>query len=332
MDITKLLPVEWMEAMTGLADNSGPAFFAIFCMVVGIFLINAKTRRKHIAGYFSFLLAGAIITSITLISNANQTYRYDFKIFDAASDQSDVDSGQGLEVIASEQEDLWLKSRNSVNQFYLIALRSEPFAQGDQFELYVHDPKTRELTRHIVRYCPDVPNPLFDLRKIEDAPEGADSLQIVTQVACDETVALRVSTWGAAFAQSEPSPLAGKLKLKAAATIALRYYERPSDLGRVSDAIEDVLSEERTSIMAFSEPSKSGLPSNALWFGSEVPPDVAASMAIQLIEHGVELQYFGPYVRANTRINTVEIGHSASENNAPVLTVDDINRKLNQMR
>ncbi|MEP2261133.1 MAG: hypothetical protein ABJI00_06940 [Paracoccaceae bacterium] len=310
MDFTKALPVEWMEDMTSLADNSGPAFFAIFCMIVGIFLINAKTRRKHIAGYFSFMLAGAIITSITLISTNNQTYRYDFKIFDAASTQSDVEAGQGLEVIASEQEDVWLKSRNSVNQFYLIALRNEPFKQGDTFELYVHDPKTLELTRHIVRYCAEVSNPLFDLHKIADAPEGADNLQIVTQDNCDETVAL--AGWGAAFAQSlEPSPLAGKLKLNAASTIALRYYDKASDQGRVSEAVNELIASEATSVRAFSEPSKSNSRSNALWFGSEVPPEVAGALAIELIENGVKLQYFGPYVRANTRINTVEVGYSA---------------------
>lgn len=333
MDFPNFLPVEWMQGMTSLADKSGPAFFAIFCMVVGIFLINAKTRRKHIAGYFSFALAGAIITSITLLSTSNQTYRYDFKIFDAASDQSDVEAGQGFEIIASEQDDVWLKSRNSVNQFHLIALRNAPFDTGHTFELYVQDPKTRELTRHIVQYCAEEANPLYDLRKIADAPEGADTLQIVTQDGCESTVASNLSVWGAAFAQStESSPLAGKLKLNAASTIALRYYEKPSDLGRVSDAVDGLVADEEIRVKAFSEPSKSSSQSNALWFGTEVPADVAGDLAIRLIENGVALQYFGPYVKANTRINTVEVGHSVLEENAPRLTVADVEMKMEQFR
>ena len=332
MDFTDVLPVEWMEGMTSLADKSGPAFFAIFCMIVGIFLLNAQSRRKHVAGYFSFLLAGAIITSMTLISTSNRTYRSDFKIFDDASHQSDVEAGQGLELVASEQEDLWLKSRNRVNQFYLIALRSEPFEHGDAFELYVHDPKSLELTRHILRYCADLPNQLYDLRKIDDASEGADSLQIVAQENCGETVASKLSGWGAAYAQSEPSPLAEKLKLNAASTIALRYYDKSSDLGRVSQAVDELIAEEDTSVRASSEPSKSGIQSNAVWFGSEVPSDIAGALAIRLIENGVELRYFGPYVHANTRINTVEVGYSALNDVAPLLTVEDIEMKVGQLQ
>ena len=218
MNIPDFLPVEWMEGMTGLADRSGPAFFAIFLMVLGVFLINGQTRRKHIAAYCSFALAAVIIASITLISAANRTFRYDFRIFDAASLIDDVNQGLGYSIEASENEDVWLKSRNNVNQFYLLALRDKEFQPGDKIEIVVRNKRSLELTLHSIDVCQAEQSPLYELRKITDAPEGSADLEIVGRDDCQASATVTSGFWGAAFAQDNAGKTRGMIVIQQIAT------------------------------------------------------------------------------------------------------------------
>ncbi|MGR3515340.1 MAG: hypothetical protein ACU0GG_21460 [Paracoccaceae bacterium] len=330
-NVPDFLPVEWMEGMTGLADRSGPAFFAIFCMVIAVFLLRTENRKTVIAGYMCFLLSAGIIASITLISAASRTHRYDFRIFDLASSAEEIDQGLGYRVEASEAEDIWLKSRNSVNQIYVLALREEPFTPGDTIELLVRDGRSLELTVHSVGFCDAPRNPLYELRKIEGASEGRDDLQITGHEECGPSTVSGWPMFGAAFAADGDRKIPD-LDALATAPITLRYYDKTADGTRVEDAVTAVTQTPGQKLRAFSELSRSpDQGSNAVWFGAAVPPDVAAEVAIELIENGVPLTYFGPYVFGTTRINTVEVGYSANEAGNTPLTIDDVRATVDRL-
>ena len=143
--------------------------------------------------------------------------------------------------------------------------------------------------------------------------------------------------------RSSISPISASSGLKTT-TKSLRQnppkQSRAADRGTIGRTVEawtsdaaDLLSEAGADeiLYAFTPVARSSksqdLASNAVWYGDEVPPEIVGELALALVEAGVQLQYFGPYVFATTRVNVIEIGYSRNEADATALTSEEI-RKL----
>jgi hypothetical protein len=97
------------------------------------------------------------------------------------------------------------------------------------------------------------------------------------------------------------------------------YYQKGADGGKVEEALRKV-----NLPVAFRRSAFGGAPSNALWFGEDVDRRQAIEVATKLVEMGIRLQQFGPFERAGSKTNLIEIGSSGASTERPALTVADL--------
>ena len=85
------------------------------------------------------------------------------------------------------------------------------------------------------------------------------------------------------------------------------YYRKPSDRIDIEQTLRTQghdLQVERSALGRY--------PTNALWFGVDVPIKEAQEVAEALVREGVELKYFGPFLREGAKANRIEIGTDTS--------------------
>lgn len=352
-----LLNIDWITSASFLAMNTGPFFFAIFCVSIGLFLIMRKTILARCVAIGFFTLSGSIIIYTVIKYKPTEYYVYEFSI---------VDLDRNITIEHGEQS-AWLKSRDNQDSYRVISLRNEPFKDSDSVLIrFLVSGEPGELFRRPIPYC-DVTSPQFGI-KIEDqinedSGEEVRNYKIKSiNSDCDVDTAQNTELKPSIFenyfvttatAQLAPAPAynSGKLKwlneqfylkgggkvLASTQQIELLYYRKDADFGRVGDIAETFDGEIFKIFDADGGPgldfgvSVSGkhsraqeLATNAVWYGAEVPIDVAQIVAIKLITSGVELKYFGPYVFSDTRLNVIEIGYSRKNKENRILTIQDI--------
>ena len=73
------------------------------------------------------------------------------------------------------------------------------------------------------------------------------------------------------------------------------------------------------------------VPTNALWFGVDVPVDEARRVAEALLREGVELKYLGPFLREGAKANRIEIGTDTGLGGDAVMTVETLRQRASEL-
>jgi len=337
--IKKLLDPSAINDLTGLAVNSGAAFYAVICLLIGVALVSLAPGKIARYSGAALLCLSAAMMMVTTFGPEPPRPRLEFTIHDAIPK---AHGSVALEAI--HESDVWMKSKNDQKNYRALFAANTKAPEDSGFLFLVRDSQG-EVHRVYMPYCSD-PNATFTL--VSEEVEIGEQLGIGYDIEppqigpCAPTASNSVNLWGAANAQQVRKTVpqvAAPTGLYSTTDVIVRYYDKTADGNAVTDGVERFFDENEFAVEAQNksdvpldliprrEKSKSpDLATNAVWYGTDVPIAVAGQLAAQLIKEGVELQFFGPYKFENTRINTIEAGHSKLNSTKPIACVDHSNR------
>jgi hypothetical protein len=110
--------------------------------------------------------------------------------------------------------------------------------------------------------------------------------------------------------------------------VTIRYYRGEFDDERVKQALENLGFTVQQEIVPS---TRRGTQTNAVWYGTDVPPEDVQVVALALIRAGVALQLVKPFVDQPRKRSQIEIGNKELASNA-LLTVQDIDRLSVEVR
>ncbi|MEM7529121.1 MAG: hypothetical protein AAF416_15850 [Pseudomonadota bacterium] len=359
----KIVDLDWLERALGLADGSAINFFALVALILGVYFIQSAERPRRLVAYAFFVGAFLLVGTSILTQVRHEIYPFVIVDTSGESNKNEsfeIVPEAGLhQTVWSKVRDtfgnyqmIWVKegkfyNNDSISVTFLdnhpdLGSRSRigiPWCDhpGPQFRFAVEDyddDDTGELSR---RYALEPVGFECNGGEAASASSGQDNVAVAAIIPVfghrgrsgdnDETILAQLG----GLREVQPSHLP-----HTAAEIALRYYLKRADgtsVSEVANSFDDAVfgnetlpsSEIEITVRVTPIHSRSqDLPTNALWYGREVPRPVALKVAKALVEAGVELRYVGPYVFGDTRLNTIEVGYSRRESTKPVLSVQEI--------
>jgi hypothetical protein len=147
-------------------------------------------------------------------------------------------------------------------------------------------------------------------------PRGAVAqARVVPQPQAQEPVPAPAEPAGAAPeepAGTEPKPVEGR-------AITIQCFSSGADLASVRDALEPL------GLTVVFKTSRTRIPTNAIWFGPQVPIEEVRRVALALVEAGVPLQGIQPFGNPQTgQATMIQVGGKANLQTLPVITGDQI--------
>ena len=157
----------------------------------------------------------------------------------------------------------------------------------------------------------------FNMIKVTFA-EDVESLPELEKLSREELIDLLMKTQGARREYPASNPL-GQDPI-------IVYYKKTSDKIDIEKNIEG-----RGARAAIQMSKLDHVPTNALWFGVDVPVDEARRVAEALLREGVELKYFGPFLREGAKANRIEIGTDTGLGGDAVMTVETLRQRASEL-
>ncbi len=342
-----------IQPFVEMAYRFGPFFFAVLSMVAA-FVMWRKAGGATTPVFFVSIGGVCIIASIYYWVNPPRAV-YVYKITAIHDEQpGKTELNENTLLMTSESNDhVWTKVLPSIKgglgfrtfTYEAVALKDGPFSAHDTFMVDLvwyprsADPQAlpapqRDRLRlpyrggssgtYVIRRVEDDTTDagaFYDVAPAEDLQVNAATLFIRSALADEKKSLDGLSREDLIklLQQQEDTKFRG-VQLTQEPIIV--YYKKPSDKVDIEAALRKQGRAPQVETSALDR-----YPTNALWFGVDVPIEEAQNVAEILVRKGVALKYFGPFLREGAKANRIEIGTDPRIVNNDVMSLEMIREK-----